>query len=111
MTLRREPGEREQGGRDALQSHRLRDEASGREVRPGHEERHAGRRLVHEDAVRLLPVSESADAPYIYMHTMGPRDWQSIYQHGLAQGHIVGVVGSTDHLGQGTEFEIESLGP
>jgi hypothetical protein len=28
---------------------------------------------------------------------MGPRDWQSTYQYGLAQGHIVGAVGSTDH--------------
>ncbi len=42
-------------------------------------------------------VSESADAPYPYLHTMGPRDRQSLYQFGLAQGHIVGVIGSTDH--------------
>ena len=42
-------------------------------------------------------ASESADAPYAYLHTMGPRDWQSSYQYGLAQGNIVGVVGSTDH--------------
>ncbi|MEO0563672.1 MAG: DUF3604 domain-containing protein, partial [Chloroflexota bacterium] len=42
-------------------------------------------------------ASESAAAPYSYLHTMGPRDWQSTLQHGLAQGHVVGVVGSTDH--------------
>lgn len=42
-------------------------------------------------------ASESADAPYPYLHTMGPRDWSSTYQYGLAQGHIVGVMGSTDH--------------
>ena len=42
-------------------------------------------------------ASESAIAPYPYLHTMGPRDWQSTLQYGLAQGHIVGVVGSTDH--------------
>jgi hypothetical protein len=42
-------------------------------------------------------ASESADAPYPYLHTMGPRDGHSLYQYGLAQGHIVGVVGSTDH--------------
>ncbi len=42
-------------------------------------------------------ASESAVAPYPYLHTMGPRDWQSTLQYGLAQGHIVGVVGSTDH--------------
>lgn len=41
--------------------------------------------------------AESADAPRPYLHTMGPRDWESTYQYGLAQGHIVGVKGSTDH--------------
>jgi hypothetical protein len=29
-------------------------------------------------------ASESADAPYPYLHTMGPRDWQSTYHYGLA---------------------------
>ena len=42
-------------------------------------------------------ASESSDAPYPYLHTMGPRDWSSTYQYGLAQGYIVGVMGSTDH--------------
>jgi hypothetical protein len=42
-------------------------------------------------------ASESGEAPYPYLHTMGPRDWQSTYQYGLAQGHIVGAIGSTDH--------------
>jgi hypothetical protein len=42
-------------------------------------------------------ASESADAPYPYLHTMGPRDGQSTYQYGLAQGHLVGAIGSTDH--------------
>ncbi len=42
-------------------------------------------------------ASESPDAPYPYLHTMGPRDWQSTYQYGLAQANIVGVMGSTDH--------------
>lgn len=41
--------------------------------------------------------AESADAPRPYLHTMGPRNWESTYQYGLAQGHIVGVKGSTDH--------------
>jgi hypothetical protein len=31
-------------------------------------------------------ASESPDAPYPYLHTMGPRDWHSTYQYGLAQG-------------------------
>lgn len=42
-------------------------------------------------------ASESADAPYPYLHTMGPRDYRSTLQYGLASGHVVGVVGSTDH--------------
>ncbi|HRW10790.1 MAG TPA: hypothetical protein P5121_37065 [Caldilineaceae bacterium] len=41
--------------------------------------------------------AESAEAPRPYLHTMGPRNWESTYQYGLAQGHIVGVKGSTDH--------------
>jgi len=42
-------------------------------------------------------ASESDDASYPYLHTMGPRDGSSTYHHGLSQGHIVGVFGSTDH--------------
>jgi hypothetical protein len=41
--------------------------------------------------------SESPDTPRPYLHTMGPLDWRSSYQYGLAQGHVVGVMGSTDH--------------
>lgn len=42
-------------------------------------------------------LSESDDAPYPYLHTMGPRDGRSTMQHGLNMGKIFGVVGSTDH--------------
>ena len=42
-------------------------------------------------------ASESPQAPYPYLHTMGPRDGRSTYQYGLSEGHIVGVMGSTDH--------------
>lgn len=42
-------------------------------------------------------VSESDQAPYPFLHTMGPRDWGSTLQYGLGQGNVVGVVGSTDH--------------
>jgi hypothetical protein len=42
-------------------------------------------------------ASESSSAPYPYLHTMGPRDWQSTYQYGLEKGSIVGAIGSTDH--------------
>ena len=41
--------------------------------------------------------AESEEAPYPYLHTMGPRDSHSLYQYGLALGQLVGVVGSTDH--------------
>lgn len=42
-------------------------------------------------------AAESDSAPYPYLHTMGPRDEGSLYHAGLAQGHVVGVMGSTDH--------------
>ena len=49
------------------------------------------------EIISMHGASESDDAPYPYLHTMGPRDWKSTLQAGLAQGNIVGVVGSTDH--------------
>lgn len=42
-------------------------------------------------------LSESSEGPYPYLHTMGPRHEQSTAQYGWAQGHIFGVIGSTDH--------------
>jgi hypothetical protein len=42
-------------------------------------------------------ASESDASPVPYLHTMGPCDGGSTLQHGLAQGKIVGVLGSTDH--------------
>ncbi|CAN5769400.1 hypothetical protein BH23CHL4_BH23CHL4_17900 [soil metagenome] len=42
-------------------------------------------------------ASDSVDAPYPYLHTMGPRDGRSTMQHGLALGNLFGVIGSTDH--------------
>ena len=49
------------------------------------------------EIISMHGCSESPDAPYPYLHTMGPRDWGSTYQYGLAQGHLVGAIGSTDH--------------
>ena len=49
------------------------------------------------EIISMHGASESDEAPYPYLHTMGPRDWRSTLQYGLAQGKIVGVVGSTDH--------------
>jgi hypothetical protein len=42
-------------------------------------------------------ASESPTLPHRYLHTMGPLDWRSSLQYGLERGHVVGVVGSTDH--------------
>jgi hypothetical protein len=42
-------------------------------------------------------LAESDDAPYPYLHTMGPRDGRGTMQHGLRLGKIFGVIGSTDH--------------
>lgn len=49
------------------------------------------------EAMSMHGAAEGPDAPHNYLHTMGPRDWRSTYQYGLAQGHIAGVIGSTDH--------------
>ncbi len=40
--------------------------------------------------------SESDEAPFPYLHTMGPRDGRSTAQYGLAQGNVFGLIGSTD---------------
>ncbi|MCY4465904.1 MAG: DUF3604 domain-containing protein [Chloroflexi bacterium] len=42
-------------------------------------------------------ASEHSDADPAYLHAMGPRDRRSTAQYGLAQGHIFGFVGSSDH--------------
>lgn len=42
-------------------------------------------------------LSESTDGPYPYLHAMGPRHEQSTAQYGWAQGHVFGIIGSTDH--------------
>ncbi len=42
-------------------------------------------------------LSEHTEAPYPYLHSMGPRDTRSTVQYGLSQGHVFGFIGSTDH--------------
>jgi len=37
------------------------------------------------------------DAPYPYLHTMGPRSGRSTVRRGLALGKTFGLIGSTDH--------------
>lgn len=55
---------------------------------------------------RLSPVvemnsmhgcAETSETPRSYLHSMGPVDGHSTMQWGLAQGHVFGVVGNTDH--------------
>jgi hypothetical protein len=49
------------------------------------------------EAMSMHGCAESPEAPYPYQHTMGSRDWKGTYQYGLAQGHLAGLIGSTDH--------------
>jgi hypothetical protein len=49
------------------------------------------------EIVSMHGCSESDDAPYPPLHTMGPRDHEGTAQYGLALGHIFGFVGNTDH--------------
>jgi hypothetical protein len=49
------------------------------------------------EIISMHGASESNETAYQYLHTMGPRDWQSTYQYGLNQGYLVGAFGSTDH--------------
>ncbi|HLV44396.1 MAG TPA: DUF3604 domain-containing protein, partial [Aggregatilineales bacterium] len=49
------------------------------------------------EIVSMHGGSEGPDTPRPYLHTMGPLDWRSSYQYGLEQGHVAGVIGSTDH--------------
>jgi hypothetical protein len=41
--------------------------------------------------------SESPRNPFPYLHTMGPLDSKNTMQSGLSQGHMFGVIASTDH--------------
>ena len=49
------------------------------------------------EIVSFHGLSEHTEAPYPYLHSMGPRDAHSTVQHGLGLGHIFGFIGSTDH--------------
>ena len=49
------------------------------------------------EIVSMHGCCESDDAPFPYLHTMGPRNSRNTMQAGLAKGHHFGVTGSTDH--------------
>ncbi|MDR7419099.1 MAG: DUF3604 domain-containing protein [Armatimonadota bacterium] len=49
------------------------------------------------EIISMHGAAESDDAPYPYLHTMGPRDGRGTMRHGLRLGKVFGVIGSTDH--------------
>lgn len=42
-------------------------------------------------------LAESSEGPYPYLHSMGPRHGHSTAQCGWSQGHVFGIIGSSDH--------------
>ncbi len=42
-------------------------------------------------------LAESSEGPYPYLHSMGPRHEHNTAQYGWSQGHIFGIIGSSDH--------------
>lgn len=49
------------------------------------------------EIISMHGCSESDEGPRPFLHSMGPADHASTWQYALAQGHVAGVVGSTDH--------------
>jgi hypothetical protein len=49
------------------------------------------------EMVSMHGCAEASEADRPYLHSMGPADGQGTMQHGLALGHVFGVVGNTDH--------------
>jgi len=41
--------------------------------------------------------SEGSENTRPFLHSMGGSDWESTIQYGLAQGHVFGFLGNTDH--------------
>jgi hypothetical protein len=49
------------------------------------------------EMVSMHGCAETSETDRPYLHSMGPADGCGTMQHGLAQGHLFGVVGNTDH--------------
>ena len=49
------------------------------------------------EIISMHGCSESDLGPRPFLHSMGPSDHASTWRYGLAQGHIAGAIGSTDH--------------
>jgi len=42
-------------------------------------------------------AAENSEGPIPFLHSMGPADWHSTAQYGLAAGHIFGFAANSDH--------------
>jgi hypothetical protein len=84
--------------------------AEGRPVfgLPHHIGYHQGARGINwdtfdEDASPVVEIfsmhggAETTEGPLPFLHSMGPADWRSTMQYGLAQGRVFGVIANTDH--------------
>ncbi|MGC9467249.1 MAG: DUF3604 domain-containing protein [Anaerolineae bacterium] len=49
------------------------------------------------EVVSMHGCGVADEGPRPFLHTMGPSDHESTMAYGLAQGHVFGVIGSTDH--------------
>ncbi len=49
------------------------------------------------EMVSMHGCAETSETDRPYLHSMGPADGCGTMQHGLAQGHLFGIVGNTDH--------------
>lgn len=49
------------------------------------------------EIISMHGCSEGSENPRPFLHSMGPSDWESTAQFGLAQGHVFGFLGGTDH--------------
>lgn len=49
------------------------------------------------EIISMHGCAESDEAPFPYLHTMGPRHHGNTMQGGLSRGYRFGVIGSTDH--------------
>jgi hypothetical protein len=49
------------------------------------------------EIISMHGCSEADEVPRPFLHSMGPSDHRSTMQYGLSEGHMFGVVGSTDH--------------
>ncbi|MFP4565082.1 MAG: DUF3604 domain-containing protein [Spirochaetaceae bacterium] len=75
---------------------------------PHHIGYHQGARGINwetfdEDASPVVEIfsmhggAETTEGPLPFLHSMGPADWRSTMQYGLAKGRVFGVVANTDH--------------